>query len=141
MFSHQRINLRVFIKFQCIACIKRLCEYNGFMFSQHDSSKHEYCIVFKYILVVLFLRPKLSKLNTRKTILTMYVTSSKFAPMQLKGIPTSMQNDVIFCKAVFKPILKAALLFADQEVCKKGFSYMHDSTTRFKLRNKTHTLV
>ena len=62
---------------------------------------------------VILLRPKLSKLNIRKTILTMYVTSSKFAPMQLKGIPTSMQNDVIFCKAVFKPILKAALLFAD----------------------------
>ena len=32
MFSHQRINLRVFIKFQCIACINRFHEYNGFMF-------------------------------------------------------------------------------------------------------------
>ena len=129
--------------------------------SQHDSTKYELYIIFEYLLVVLILVfvlsslfsilkitcyllllwPKHSKFNTRKTILRMYVTSSKFAPMQLKGIPTSMQNDVIFCKAVFKPILKAALLFADQQVCKKGFSYMHDSTTRFKLRNKTHTLV
>ena len=32
MFSYQRTNLRVFIKFQHIACINIFHEYNGFMF-------------------------------------------------------------------------------------------------------------
>ena len=127
MFSYQRNNLRVCIKFQHIAYLNIFDEYNGFIFiiawftqiwiiynlliTFWSYYYQAYYLYWK--LHVIFLRPKFPKFNTRKTILTMYVTSSKFAPMQLKGIPTSMQNDVIFCKAVFKPILKAALLFAD----------------------------